>query len=63
MKNKEAKIIIQVTKLGDQFCSGIIEEMKNDILTEDEESERRQEEFKIKTAMFIDKLDVEDVIA
>ncbi len=34
-----------------------------DILTEDEESERRQEEFKIKTDLFIEALDVEDVIA
>ena len=34
-----------------------------DILTEDEETERRQEEFKVKTAMLIETLDVEDVIA
>ena len=34
-----------------------------DILTEKDEIERRQEEFKIKTDMFIDLLDVEDVIA
>tara|TARA_B100001123_G_C15335308_1_gene1032605 strand:- start:3319 stop:4857 length:1539 start_codon:yes stop_codon:yes gene_type:complete len=34
-----------------------------DILTEDEEAERRQEEFKIKTDLFIKTLDVEDVIA
>ena len=34
-----------------------------DILTEDEESERRQEEFKVKTEMFMNILDVEDVIA
>ena len=34
-----------------------------DILTEDEETERRQEEFKVKTAMFVETLDVEDVIA
>lgn len=34
-----------------------------DILTEKEESERRQEEFKIKTNLFIETLDVEDVIA
>ena len=34
-----------------------------DILTEDDESERRQEEFKIKTEMFMNILDVEDVIA
>ncbi len=34
-----------------------------DILTEEEESERRQEEFKVKTDMFIEMLDVEDVIA
>ena len=34
-----------------------------DILTEDEESERRQEEFKVKTDLFIEALDVEDVIA
>ena len=34
-----------------------------DILTEEEESERRQEEFKAKTQMLINNLDVEDVIA
>ncbi len=34
-----------------------------DILTEEEESERRQEEFREKTQMLIDNLDVEDVIA
>ena len=34
-----------------------------DILTEEEESERRQEEFKEKTQMLISNLDVEDVIA
>ena len=34
-----------------------------DIMTEDEESERRQEEFKTKTAMLTETLDVEDVIA
>ncbi len=34
-----------------------------DILTEQEESERRQEEFKEKTQMLIENLDVEDVIA
>ena len=34
-----------------------------DILTEEEESERRQQEFKDKTQMMIDNLDVEDVIA
>ena len=34
-----------------------------DILTEDDESERRQEEFKVKTEMFMNILDVEDVIA
>jgi transcription termination/antitermination protein NusA len=34
-----------------------------DILTEDEESERRQEEFRTRSKMFIDALDVDDVIA
>ena len=34
-----------------------------DILTEDDESERRQVEFKTKTEMFMNILDVEDVIA
>ena len=34
-----------------------------DILTEDDEAERRQEEFKTKTEMFVSALDVEDVIA
>ena len=34
-----------------------------DILTEEEESERRQQEFKEKTQMLINNLDVEDVIA
>ena len=34
-----------------------------DILTEAEESERRTEEFKLRSKMFIDALDVDDVIA
>src|SRR6201985_1548436 len=34
-----------------------------DILTEAEESERRQEEFRSRSAMFIEALDVDDVIA
>ena len=33
------------------------------ILTEDEESERRQEEFNTRSQMFIDGLDVDDVLA
>ena len=37
--------------------------MEIDILTEEEESERRQLEFKEKSAILIDLLDVEDVIA
>jgi N utilization substance protein A len=34
-----------------------------DILTESEESERRQEEFRTRTAMFIETLDVDEMIA
>ncbi|SDH38234.1 transcription termination factor NusA [Roseospirillum parvum] len=34
-----------------------------DILTEEQESERRQEEFRSRSAMFIEALDVDDVIA
>jgi N utilization substance protein A len=34
-----------------------------DILTEAEESERRQEEFKSRSALFVEALDVDDVIA
>ena len=34
-----------------------------DILTESEESERRQEEFRTRTAMFIEALDVDEMIA
>ncbi len=34
-----------------------------DILTEAEESERRNEEFKVRSQMFVDALDVDDVIA
>ena len=34
-----------------------------DILTEDQESERRQEEFRTRSARFIEALDVDDVIA
>ena len=34
-----------------------------DILTEEEESRRRQEEIRVRTQMFIDALDVDDVIA
>ena len=33
------------------------------VVSEDEETERRQEEFKVKTAMLVEALDVEDVIA
>jgi N utilization substance protein A len=33
------------------------------ILTEEEESERRQEEFRVRTQMFMDGLDVDDVLA
>ncbi|MEQ8369034.1 MAG: transcription termination factor NusA, partial [Alphaproteobacteria bacterium] len=34
-----------------------------DIMTEDEESERRQEEFRVRTALFKEALNVEDVIS
>jgi transcription termination/antitermination protein NusA len=34
-----------------------------DILTEDEESERRQQEFRARSQLFIDALDVDDVLA
>ena len=34
-----------------------------DILTEDEESQRRQEEFKVRTAAFVEKLDVDETLA
>jgi N utilization substance protein A len=34
-----------------------------DILTEDEESERRQQEFRTRSQLFIDALDVDDVLA
>src|ERR1700730_16415804 len=34
-----------------------------DILTEAEESERRQEEFRVRSQLFIDALDIDDVIA
>ena len=34
-----------------------------DIITESEEVERRQEEFKVRSAFFIKELDVEDIIA
>src|SRR5208282_2493219 len=34
-----------------------------DILTEDEESQRRQEEFRTRSQLFIDALDVDDVLA
>ncbi len=34
--NKQSKIIIQVTKIGGQYCSNIIEEFNDDILTENE---------------------------
>jgi len=34
-----------------------------DILTEKEESERRQEEFRTRSALFIEALQVDDVIA
>ena len=34
-----------------------------DIITESEEADRRQEEFKIRSSMFVEELDVEDIIA
>ena len=34
-----------------------------DIITESEEAERRQEEFKLRSSLFINELDVEDIIA
>ena len=34
-----------------------------DIITESEEAERRQEEFKLRSSLFIEELDVEDIIA
>ena len=34
-----------------------------DILTEAEESERRQEEFRLRTALFVDSLDVDEMLA
>jgi N utilization substance protein A len=34
-----------------------------DILTEEEESQRRQEEFKVRTAAFVEKLDVDETLA
>ena len=48
----------QNVRLASQLTGWII-----DILTEAEESERRQEEFKNRSKMFIDALDVDDVLA
>ncbi len=48
----------QNVRLGSQLTRWDI-----DILTEAEESERRQEEFRRKTGLFVDALDVDDVIA
>src|SRR3954471_7590729 len=48
----------QNVRLASQLTSWTI-----DILTEGEESERRQEEFKSRSKMFIDALDVDDVLA
>ncbi len=48
----------QNVRLASQLTSWTI-----DILTEGEESERRQEEFRTRSQMFIDSLDVDDVIA
>ncbi|MGH7049702.1 MAG: transcription termination/antitermination protein NusA, partial [Acetobacteraceae bacterium] len=48
----------QNVRLGSQLTRWDI-----DILTEAEESERRQEEFRRKTGLFVEALDVDDVIA
>ena len=48
----------QNVRLGSQLTRWDI-----DILTEAEESERRQEEFRRRSALFVDALDVDDVIA
>jgi transcription termination/antitermination protein NusA len=48
----------QNVRLASQLTGWVI-----DILTEQEESERRTEEFKTRSKMFIDALDVDDVIA
>jgi N utilization substance protein A len=48
----------QNVRLASQLTSWTI-----DILTEGEESERRQEEFRSRSKMFIDALDVDDVLA
>jgi len=48
----------QNVRLGSQLTRWDI-----DILTEAEESERRQEEFRRRTGLFVDALDVDDVIA
>src|SRR6202007_1732362 len=48
----------QNVRLGSKLCGWDI-----DILTEAEESERRTEEFRSRSPVFIDALDVDDVIA
>ena len=66
---------IEVVVPGDQLSLAIGRKGQNvrlasmltgwdiDILTENEESERRQEEFRIRSQLFIEALDVDDVIA
>ena len=43
--------------------AGMLTNLEIDIITETEETERRQEEFKNRSKMFVEELDVEDIIA
>ena len=43
--------------------ASVLTSLEIDIITEKEDAERRQEEFKINTDLFVETLDVEDVIA
>ena len=43
--------------------AGMLTNLEIDIITETEETERRQEEFKQRSSLFVKELDVEDIIA
>ena len=43
--------------------ASILTSLEIEIITESEETERRQEEFKVRSAQFVKELDVEDIIA
>src|SRR5579863_103183 len=54
---------VEVVVPDEQLSLGIGRRWQNDILTEAEESERRQKEFAARTALFMESLDVDETVA